>query len=179
VKFSLSFPDPVDVPKLGVKMDYKPPELLYNQLYQQGETAGRPPPPLSRGNPVAASARPTSAPFLPTPGRFAPRPVAKPGRLQQQPTSAPVRAYSPPIVRTSPLVTERTTPVPVYVPSRQQGGPTTYSRPAEPEPLFRGAYPPARQHEDLDNEIDTGGQDYDQIQFHKRMNNDDGDQVGG
>ena len=48
-----------DVPKLGVEVDYKPPEVLYNELYSQTEENTQP---MSRH-----SFSPTPSPFLPTP----------------------------------------------------------------------------------------------------------------
>jgi hypothetical protein len=141
-------------------MDYRPPELLYNQLYQDGARPSRAAAPAAV---PTAPPRPTPAPFLPTPSRFAPPPAAKPVRLQ--PTATLARAYP-----TAPAV--RTTPVPVYNPERQ----TAYERPGQEK--YSG-YPTTRhqQERDQENEIDTGF-DYDEMQFRKRMNDDEERQVG-
>jgi hypothetical protein len=140
-------------------MDYRPPELLYNQLYQDGARPSRAAAPAV---PTAPPPRPTPAPFLPTPSRFAPPPAAKPVRLQ--PTAAPARAYP-----TAPAV--RTTPVPVYNPGRQ----AAYERPGQEK--YSGFTNTRHQQErDQENEIDTGF-DYDEMQFRKRMNDDEERQV--
>ena len=165
----------MDVPKLGVKMDYQPPELLYNQLYQEGDGGSRPPrqpaaefpprqpaadfpPRRSAASPPAD--RPTPAPFLPTPSRFVPPTAAPAARFQPTPRPVVLRTAAPAYVRSPP------TPVPVYQ--------AAYSRSAQ-EPA-RG-YPPTMDDEDLNNEIDTGF-DFNQIQkFHKRTFEDEVSEV--
>jgi len=140
MKHNSVFSAPFDVPKLGTGAEYKPPELIYNELYEN---------PVNHFSNMIPNSKPenhyrnlpekkqnlfaTPAPFLPTPAKepFKPKPFSEYGELYD----SPKKSYNKVRIKKPTYENHAQTKIPPFVPP-----PTKTSTPAQKKGNYRSQY---------------------------------------